>query len=111
MPLAVNWFGTQPNEVTDQLVTAWQTSATATTDIGMYITYTVSDFLTAVYGEYCMYEAYGFSGTQRCCAVNFATGFNSAIYDFSYNWTINQDLYADYSNNYLLDEADFWENY
>lgn len=111
MPLAVNWFGTQPNEVTDQLVTAWQSSATATTDIGMYITYTVSDFLTAVYGEYCMYEAYGFSGTQRCCAVNFATGFNSAIYDFSYNWTINQDLYSDYSNNYLLDEADFWENY
>ena len=26
MPLVVNWYGTQPNAVTDQLVTAWQTA-------------------------------------------------------------------------------------
>lgn len=111
MPLAINWFGTQPNSVTDDLITLWQTTPTATTSIGMYIQYISSDFLTAVYGEYCLIPEYGYEGTQRCCAVNFATSFSSAVYDQSYYWTINQDYYADYSNNYLMDEADFFENY
>ncbi len=111
MPLAVNWYGTQPNTVTDQLITDWQTSPTATTAIGMYITYTSGEFQPLVYGDYCQMEAYGFDGTARCCAVNFATGFNSAIYDQSFYWTIDQEIYADYSNNYIMDEADFWENY
>lgn len=111
MPLAVNWYGTQPNNVTDQLITDWQTSPTATTAIGMYITYTAGEFQPLVYGDYCQMEAFGFNGTARCCAVNFATGFNSAIYDQSFYWTIDQSMYADYSNNYLMDEADFLENY
>lgn len=111
MPLVINWVGTQPNDVTDQLIIDWQTSESATSKIGMYITYTSGEFIQAVYGDYCQYEAYGWNGTASCGAVNFATGFTSAIYDQSYYWTINQDYYADYSNNYLMDEADFWENY
>ena len=43
--------------------------------------------------------------------TNLATGFTSAIYDFSFNWTIDQDMYADYSYTYFMDEADFMENY
>ena len=111
MPLAINWYGTQPNNVTDILITAWQTNPNATTEIGAYITYTSCDFTTGLYGEYLQIEAYGWDGVAKCAAINFATGFNSAIYDMSWYWTIDQDMYADYSNNYLMDEADFWENY
>ena len=111
MPLAINWYGTQPNNVTDQLITAWQANANATTAIGAYITYTSCDFTTGLNGEYLQIEDYGWDGVAKCAAINFATGFTSAIYDQSYYWTINQDYYADYSNNYVMDEADFWENY
>ena len=111
MPLAINWYGTHPNDVTDQLITAWQANENATKALGMYITYTSCDFTTGLYGEYLQIEAYGWDGVAKCAAINFATGFNSAIYDMSWYWTIDQSMYADYSNSYLMDEADFWENY
>ena len=111
MPLAINWYGTQPNNVTDQLITAWQANENATTKLGMYITYTSCDFTSGLYGEYLQIEDYGWDGVAKCAAINFATGFTSAIYDQSYYWTINPDYYADYSNNYIMDEADFYENY
>jgi len=111
MPLAFNWYGTQPNNVTDQLITAWQSNPNATTAIGMYITYTSCDFTSGLYGEYLQIEDYGWNGVAKCCGINYATGFTSAIYDFSFNWTIDQSMYADYSYTYLMDEADFAENY
>ena len=111
MPLAFNWYGTQPNNVTDMLITAWQNNPNATTAIGMYITYTSCDFTTGLYGEYLQIEDYGWDGVAKCCGINYATGFTSAIYDFSFNWTIDQDMYADYSYTYFMDEADFYENY
>jgi ABC-type transport system substrate-binding protein len=112
MPLAINWYGTQPNTVTDQLLTAWQTNPNSTTDIGMYITYTSTDFMTGVYGELNRMEGYGYTGTPKLNAVNFATGFTSALYDYSWNWTIDPELWAaGYSVCFVADEADFWENY
>ncbi len=111
MPLAINWYGTTPNNVTDQLITAWQTNPNATTAIGAYITMTQCDFNTGVYGEYCHVEEFGWDGVSKCSAINFATGFTSAVYDYSFYWTIDQSMYTDYSNNYIMDEADFWENY
>ena len=111
MPLAINWYGTQPNEVTDQLLTAWQSNETATTGIGMYIVYTSTDFATGLYGELYRMEGYGYNGTPKLNAINFATGFTSAVYDYSFNWTINQDMYNDYQMCFVMDEADFWSNY
>ena len=111
MPLAINWYGTQPNSVTDQLIVAWQGNENATTKIGAYITYTSCDFVSGLYGEYLQIEDYGWDGVAKCCAINFATGFTSAAYDFSFGWTLDQDMYADYSQYYIMDEADFWENY
>lgn len=111
MPLAINYFGTQPNEVTDQLITAWQTNPAATTAIGMYITYTSTDFTKGLYGELLRISEYGYDGTPKLNAINFATGFTSAIYDYSFQWTIDQSMYDDYSTAYLMDEADFFENY
>ena len=111
MPLAVNWYGTQPNDVTDLLITSWQENPNATTKIGMYITYTSCDFNSGLYGEYLQMEDYGWDGVAKCCAINFATGFNAAVYDYSFGWTINPDMYDNYSQYYIMDEADFWENY
>lgn len=111
MPLAINWYGTQPNSVTDQLKTAWQSNENATTKIGMYIQYLQCEFGPGVYGQYCRDAGSGYDGNPTCNAVNFATGFNSAVYDYAYYWTINPEMYDIYSNNYLMDEADFAENY
>jgi hypothetical protein len=111
MPLAINYYGTQPNDVTDLLITAWQNNATATTDIGAYIQYISCDFSSGLYAEYLQIEQYGWDGVAKCAAINFATGFTSTIYDYYYYWTIDPAFYADYSNNYIMDEADFFENY
>lgn len=112
MPLAINWYGTQPNSVTDQLITAWQTKENATTKLGMYITYTSSEFNPALYGELYRMEGYGYNGVPKLNAVNFATGFTSAAYDYAFNWSINQDYFAaGYNFTFLMDEADFWSNY
>lgn len=111
MPLVINWYGTQPNEVTDQLIIEWQTSSTATTEIGMAITYTSCDFNTGVMGELCHIAEYGWDGTWRLSAINFATGFTSAIYDQSWYWTIDPSMYDDYSSAYMMDAADFWADY
>ncbi len=111
MPLAINYFGTQPNNVTDMLITAWQSNPNATTAIGAYIQYISTDFTKGLYGELLQIEQYGWDGVAKCCAINYATGFNSAIYDMSFNFTIDPDMYSDYSRAYVMDEADFWENY
>lgn len=107
MPLVINWMGTQPNPVTDQLITAWQNNKNAGEKIGAYITYSSGDMTSALYGEYCQMPAYGFT-KARFGAVNFATGFTSAVYDQSFYWTIDPQMYDNYSSNYLRDEADFW---
>ncbi|MBQ7323776.1 MAG: hypothetical protein IJW96_04360 [Clostridia bacterium] len=107
MPLVINWMGTQPNPVTDQLITAWQNNPNAGERIGAYITYSSGDMNTALYGEYCQMPAYGFT-RARYGAVNFATGFTSAVYDQSFSWTIDPNLYVNYSGNYLMDDSDFY---
>ncbi len=111
MPLAINYYGTQPNSVTDQLITAWQKNPTATSEIGMYITYTGCDFTSGLYAEYSRSTEYGYDGTPKVNAINFATSFNSTIYDQAFYWTVNPEYYDVYSNNFLMDEADFYENY
>lgn len=106
MPLVINWMGTQPNPVTDQLITAWQNNPNAGAKIGAYITYASGDMTSALYGEYYQMPAYGFT-KARYGAVNFATGFTSAVYDQSFSWTIDQNMYHNYSSNFLMDSADF----
>lgn len=113
MPLVINWFGTpaDENEVTALLKTSWETS-NASKDCGFYITSTEGDFTIVLYGEYYQMEPYGYShgDTPICSCANFATGFNSAIYDMSYTWSISPDFYMDY-NCQMMDPADFASNY
>ena len=108
MPLVINYFGTQPNTVTDQLLTAWVRNPSATEEIGMYITYTSTDFNTGLFAELHRLPAYGYDGKPKLNAINFATGFTSAAYDYAEAWTIDPALYDNYSQCYLRDEADFW---
>ncbi len=108
MPLVINWMGTQPNKVTDQLITAWQNNDNAGKKIGAYITYTSGDMNTALYGEYSQMPSYGFT-RAKYGAVNFATGFTGAAYDQSFSWTIDPTKFDNYSMNYLRDDADFIE--
>ena len=110
MPLVINWFGTQPNNVTDLLLSNWQNLDSSNGDIGMYITYTSTDFITGLYGELNLMEDYGYTGVQRLNAINFASSFSSAAYDYAFNWSIDPAMW-DYSACYMLDEADFLENY
>ncbi len=111
MPLVVNWYGTQPNEVTDLLITSWQETKAANKDIGMYITYTQCDFNSGVMGEYAHSDGYGWDGVFKLNCINFATGFNSALYDFSWNWTIDPALFDNLSAYYIMDAADFYADY
>ena len=110
MPLVINWYGTTDNEFTDLLQTGFRENENVAA-IGMKVYNTLGDFApmldelyqTAIYGYY--------SGSPCYCAFNFATGFNSAVYDYSWNWTIDPSIYLDYSVCYVKDAADIcWLN-
>lgn len=108
MPLVINWYGTSNNEFTDQLVTGFMENDNVKA-VGMVVQNTIGDFnpmldelyQAAVYGYY--------AGTPLYNAFNFATGFNSAAYDYAYNLTIDPSMYDDYSQWYIKDYADaYW---
>ena len=110
MPLVINWYGTTNNEFTDLLQTGLKENENITA-AGMVVYNTSGDFApmldelyqAAVYGYY--------SGSPMYCAFNFATGFNSAVYDYAYYNTIDPSMYSDYSNYYIKDYADvYWLN-
>lgn len=111
LPLVINWSGTQPNDVTDLLKTSWSSSSIVS-QIGMYVAVREGEFEPVLYGDYYQMTDAGYNNGDHpnCSAANFATGFNSSIYDMSMSWTINQDYYADY-NMQLMDPADFWADY
>ena len=109
MPLVINWYGTVDNEFTDLLQTGFKANENVTA-AGMVVYNTTGDFApmldelyqAAVYGYY--------AGSPMYCAFNFATGFNSAVYDYSFNLTIDPSMYDDYSAYYLKDYADIHWN-
>ena len=107
MPLALNWYGTSNNEFSDQLMTGFASNDNIIA-AGFNVQYTIGDFApmldelyqAAVYGYY--------SGSPMYCVFNFATGFTSAAYDYSYNLTIDPAMYDDYSAYYIKDAADIY---
>ena len=110
MPLAINWYGTSNNEFTDLLQTGFKANDNIAA-AGMVVYNTIGDFApmldelyqAAIYGYY--------SGSPMYCAFNFATGFNSAVYDYSFNMTVDPSMYDDYSQYYIKDSADiYWLN-
>ena len=105
MPLVINWYGTTPNEFTDLLQTGFRENDNVK-KVGMVVYNTLGDFAPML-DELYQQAAYGYySGSPMYCAFNFATGFNSAAYDYSWNMTIDPSLYDDYSVYYIKDYAD-----
>ena len=104
MPLAINWYCTTDNDVSEMLKTQWAGSE-ITKNIGMNVQFTQGDFVTLM-GELYQEPGYGYTGPALYCAFNMATGFTSAVYDYSYNWSIDPFYYSSYSVNYIKDAAD-----
>jgi ABC-type transport system substrate-binding protein len=110
MPLVINWYGTADNEFTDLLQTGFRQNANVA-KAGMVVYNTIGDFAPML-DELYQQAAYGYySGSPMYCAFNFATGFNSAAYDYAYNMTVDPSMYDDYSAYYIKDYADImWLN-
>ena len=108
MPLVLNWYGTSDNPFTDQLVTGFMNNDNMTA-AGFVVQNNIGDF-SPMLDELYQAAVYGYySGTPMYSVFNFATGFTSAVYDYSYNLTIDPAEYDDYSAYYIKDMADvFW---
>ena len=105
MPLVINWYGTADNEFTDLLQTGLKENENVA-KAGMVVYNTIGDFAPML-DELYQQAVYGFyAGTPMYCAFNFATGFNSAAYDYAFNMTIDPAMYDDYSSYYIKDYAD-----
>jgi len=110
MPLVINWYGTADNPFTDLLQTGFKENANVEA-CGMKVYNTIGDFAPML-DELYQQAAYGYyAGTPMYCAFNFATGFNSAAYDYAFNMTIDPGMYDDHSVYYIKDYADVcWLN-
>ena len=103
MPLAINWFGSQPNTVTDLLTTTLSNSKDLAA-AGMVIRSTTGDF-TALVANINRNPEQGFSGTPTYGMYNLATGWNTSDYDYAFNWSLDPNFFP-YSVNKLFDEYD-----
>lgn len=109
MPLVLNWYGTSDNEFSDLLVTGFEQNDNIAA-AGFVVQKTTGDFAPML-DELYQQQVYGYySGTPMYTCFNFATGFSSAVYDYSYNMTIDPSMYDDYSAYYIKDEADIYWN-
>lgn len=108
MPLVLNWYGTSDNEFTDLLMTGFMNNENIIA-AGFCVQNTVGDFAPML-DELYQAPIYGYyAGTPLYTCFNFATGFNSAVYDYSYNLTIDPAEYDNYSLYYIKDVADaYW---
>lgn len=108
MPLVLNWFGTAENEFSDLLVTNFL-NGESFKNAGFYVKNTLGE-IGAMFDE--MYEenVYGetYSGVPTYNCFNFATGFTSAIYDFSYQVSPEPYWFVNNSSYYIIDDADIY---
>ena len=107
MPLVLNWYGTSDNPFTDQLMTGFASNDNVIA-AGFNVQYTIGDF-SPMLDELYQAAVYGYySGSPMYSVFNFATGFTSAAYDYSYQMTIDPAMYDDYSAYYIKDQADVY---
>lgn len=103
MPCVINWFGTTNNNVTDMLG-ARLVGTENVAAIGMVVRSTTGDF-DKLQGEIYRETSYGYGGTPTFGMFNLATGWNSSVYDYAFNWSLDP-IYFGYSANKLFDEYD-----
>lgn len=102
MPLQLQWYSTEGNPVSD-LLSIMLANSDAVKQSGMEIVQTVGDWaglLGAIYHE----DADGNKVAPEYSMLNLATGWTSALYDYSFNWTDDPEYVAlGYNGNYLFD--------
>lgn len=104
MPLAINWFGSTPNDVTDLISTTLANSSDLAA-AGMVIRATTGDF-DKLLGEIYREASYGYGGTPTYGMFNLATGFTTLLnLDRAYCWSWDPTYFA-YSDNKLYDPYD-----
>lgn len=107
MPCVVNWFSSEKNPVSE-LITTTLLHGEHLSAAGVGMTKTEGPF-TKLLDE--IYREGTFSGTPTYSMFNLATGWNSAVYDYAYNWVDNSNeelynKYFGYSTNKLSDPYD-----
>lgn len=109
MPLVINWYGTQDNDFSTYVISYVATGKSLAAQAGFKVCYTIGDF-SPMLDELYQAPVYGYyQGTPMYNMFNFATGFNSAAYDYSFNCTIDPDMYNDgWSAWYLKDAYDVY---
>ena len=109
MPLVLNWYGTDDNPFTDQLVTAFMNGANIAA-AGFVVQFQKGDFYPML-TEF-VQQDYGavYSGVPLYNCFNFATSYPSAVYDYAFNMTVDPAMYDDYSAYYIKDVADIYLN-
>ncbi len=108
MPLVINWYGTSENDFSTYVISYLCTANSIASKAGFKVCYQLGDFAPML-DEFYQQSVYGYyQGTPLYNMFNFATGFNSAIYDYSYSMTINPAYYDDYSQYYIKDVNDFY---
>ncbi len=108
MPLVLNWYGTTDNEFSDLLMTGFMENENIKA-AGFMVYNTLGQF-NPMQDEMYQASVYGYyGGIPMYTCFNFATGFNSAAYDYSFNMTIDPTMYDNYSYYYIKDMADvYW---
>lgn len=105
IPLVINWYGTTENEFSDLLITEFVNSSNLEA-AGFEIQYTLGDFYTMLSEQKQKnYSSGVYGGTPLYNAFNYATGYNSAVYDYAYNLSVDPAFSA-YSAYYIQDAAD-----
>ncbi len=108
MPLVLNWYGTSENDFTDLLVTGFMENDNIKS-AGFVVQQTVGDFNPMLDELYQGALGVSYSGTPTYNCFNFATGFNTAAYDYSWNWRLDPYQFENNSICYVKDMADaYW---
>lgn len=108
MPLVINWYGTTDNPFSKCVTQYCVGKDTTMAQAGFHVSQTLGEF-GPMLDELYQQSVYGFyGGTPLYNMFNFATGFNSAAYDFSHGLTINPNMFDDYSQFYLKDAYDYY---
>ncbi len=108
MPLLINWYGTEDNDFSTYVIDYVATGKSLAAKAGFKVCYTIGQFAPML-DELYQASVYGYyGGTPTYNMFNFATGFNSAAYDYAYGCTVNPAYYDDYSAWYIKDSNDFY---
>lgn len=102
MPLIIKWLSSEGNPVSD-LIASMLANGDQVTQAGMQIVQDVVDFNTLLNNIYRSDDS-GAPVDPYYSMTNLATGFTSAIYDYSFNWTDKPEYVAQgYNSCYLFD--------